>query len=411
MTDDTGRAGLKRRTRIAAARATLREAVAPHDRTETRPVGAADGRALAAAAAARRPVPGYDRVAADGHAVRAADTFGAGGRSPAVLRPVEGSVGPGEAVRVTAGDELPGGADAVARLADAERVGGVLELFGAVTEGENVDPAGSDADEGERLFDAGDRLRPSDLGLLRAAGHATVDLRDRPTVAVVPTGDGLVADAPDGGEIVETDGLTAARLVERWGGDATVRDPVPGDRSAIRAALATVDADLAVTTGGTSAGDAAVGALGEPLVHGLALSPGRTAALGAVGDTPAVLLPGDPVACLVAAAHLLRPAVRRAGGLPGDGAPAVAATLARKIASEPGVRTAAPVRLEPSAGRERATGADGGAGSREAAPTGVGDDTDRSSVARADGWVTVAEDREGIAAGERVGVERWEVCA
>ena len=117
--------GFKEVTRVAAARERLREAVTPLSRTDTVPLSAAEGRALAEPVDARRAVPDYRRAAMDGFAVRAADTFGASDRAPEVLRevgddadPAETSVGPGETTRVHTGSALPDGADAVVFMTD-----------------------------------------------------------------------------------------------------------------------------------------------------------------------------------------------------------------------------------------------------------------------------------------------------
>jgi molybdopterin molybdotransferase len=367
------------------------------------PLSAAEGRVLADPADARRDVPGYARAAMDGWAVRAADTFGAGDRSPEILREGEDAVGPGEAVRVHTGSELPDGADAVVKVERTETVAGEVEVFDAVAEGENVGPPGEDVEEGQRLFDAGHRLRPSDLGLLKATGVDRVQVRERPTVGVVPTGEELVQRDPDPGEVVETNGLTVSRYVEGWGGAATYRNVVTDDFQALRAAIERdLTKDLVVTTGGSSVGERdlvpeVVDDLGEVLVHGVALKPGHPVALGVVRDTPVLVLPGYPVACIVNAVQFLRPALKWVGGMPLDPHPTTRARLTRKVPSEPGTRTFARVSL----------GADDD-GATVATPTRASGAGVLSSVALADGWVVVPEESEGLPEGETVAVENWE---
>ncbi|XVH32372.1 gephyrin-like molybdotransferase Glp [Haloferacaceae archaeon DSL9] len=404
-TEDRRRAGFKQRTRVADALERFLAGVRPHERSETVPLEAADGRAVAETLTAPNPVPGYDRAAMDGYAVRARDTFGAGDRSPAILRETTGTVGPDEAVRVHTGSDLPDGADAVAMIESVEAVGDELEVFDALAEGENVGETGEDVDEGQVLYEPGHRLRPSDLGLLKSVGVDTVSVFERPRVAVIPTGEELVEADPKPGEVIETNGLTVSRLVERWGGEARHRDIVTDDEAALRAALdRDGDADLLATTGGSSVGERdlipdVVDDLGEVLVHGVALKPGHPVALGVVDETPVVMLPGYPVACIINAVQFLRPALRRAGGLPDRPHPAREATLTRKIPSEPGIRTFARVRTE--------TTDDGLA----ATPTRASGSGVLSSVALADGWVVVPESREGFAEGETVAVEDWEWSA
>ncbi|WP_136716088.1 molybdopterin molybdotransferase MoeA [Halorientalis salina] len=452
---DPRESGFKEVTRLAAARERLRDAVSPHDRTERVPLSAADGRAIAETVTARRPVPHYDRAAMDGFAVRAEDTFGAGDRSPAVLRerqrdgaaqpgdaPPE--VAPGEALRVHTGSEIPPGADAVVMVEQTERVarsatdsengdsaerssadhssgqspreeavsghGGDVEVFDAVGEGENVAPAGEDVAEGQTLFEPGHQLRPSDLGLLKSVGIDTVTCYGQPTVGVVPTGEELVQHDPEPGEIIETNGLTVAQYVEDWGGKATYRDVVTDDENALRAAIQRdLTKDVVVTTGGSSVGERdlipeVVDELGEVLVHGVALKPGHPVGFGVVEETPVIMLPGYPVACIVNAVQFLRPAVKWSGHLPLRAHPATEAVLDRKIPSDPGTRTFARVSLDPDGASVDETDAE----PPTATPTRASGAGVLSSVALADGWVVVPEDSEGIPEGERVTVQHWE---
>jgi molybdopterin molybdotransferase len=404
-TPDRRTSGFKNRTRLDAAVDRLLAAVEPHDRTERLSLNMADGRAVATTITAPNPVPGYDRAAMDGFAVRAADTFGAGERSPSILEtvPPEDEIVPGTAAAVDTGSELPAGADAVVMIEQVETNGEEIHVHQAVAEGENVGDAGEDVAEGQTLYEPGHRLRPSDLGLLKSVGLWKLDVFKKPTVGVVPTGEELVEVDPDPGEIIETNGLTVAQYVTRWGGEATYRDIVTDDEAALRAAIQRdLTKDIIVTTGGSSVGERdllpeIVDDLGDLLIHGVAIKPGYPVAIGVVQETPVLMLPGYPVSCLVNAVQFLRPAVKKAGHLPIEPVPSREATLSRKIPSEPGTRTFA--RVE--------TGVDE-RGDRTATPTRAGGAGVLSSVALADGWVVVPEDREGYAAGDRVAIEDWE---
>ena len=415
MSHDRREAGFKRRTRVADALATLLDAAAPHGRTESARLADADGRVVAEPIDAPAPVPSYDRAAMDGYAVRAEDTFGASDRSPAVLRAAgteAESIAPGEAARVHTGSAVPGGADAVVMIEQVEEVGDEVEAFDAVATGENVGDAGEDVADGQRLFDAGHVLRPSDLGLLKSVGLDAVPVYEPPTVAVIPTGEELVQSDPDPGEVIETNGLTVSRLVERWGGEARYRDVVTDDEEALAAAVeADLDADVVVTTGGSSVGERdlipeVVDGLGEVLVHGVALKPGHPVCLGVADGTPVVSLPGYPVACIVNAAQFLRPVQKRVGGTTADPFPTRRAVLDRKVASEPGTRTFARVALSE---RETDESDNDETALPAATPTRASGSGILSSVALADGWVVVPEPREGLDAGEVVDVELWEV--
>lgn len=474
-------------TRLDVARERLLSRVEPHDRVERVELARAIGRPVAAAVTAAARVPAHDRVVVDGYAVRAADTTGADERSPVALRvasdrdgepdgPPDEATGGGTAVPVEAGEAVPTGTDAVVRPRAVRRVGAgedgdVIEVSGAAAAGDGIVRAGGDVVSGQTLFDPGHEVRASDAALLKAAGVDRVPVARRSSVGVVPTGDELVQGAPGPGEVVETDGLALASLIDRWGGVPTYRNVVPDDDPALGAALTRETAsDVIVLVGGTGPGASdrtvqAVAAAGEVLVHGVAMDPGGSVALGVVRERPVLVLPGAPAACTVAAVQFLRPVLRRVVGLPtgaagdrretatGTGpagtdrdrgtclpwAPTVRARLDGRVDSEPGVRTFATVRL-----RRRGSSSDESvADPIEGEPNRATDDPDvdvardhghghghdhdrghdheyvavparraggvlRSSVALSDGWVTVPESSPGVDAGSSVAVERWE---
>jgi len=221
-------------------------------------------------------------------------------------------------------------------------------------------------------------------------------------VGVIPTGEELVESDPEPGEIIETNGLTVSQFVDHWGGEATYRNIVTDDEAALRAAIQRdLTKDIIVTTGGSSVGERdlipeVVDDLGEVMVHGVAIKPGYPVALGIVEETPVIMLPGYPVSCLIGAVQLLRPTLKAVGGLPDEPLPTQEATLTRKLPSEPGTRTFARVETESTDDGLQAT------------PVRVKGAGVLSSVALADGWVVVPEDREGYADGEQVTVEFWE---
>ena len=404
---DRKQSGFKRRTPVEEARERLREATTRRVGTMELPLTRADERVLAESVNANRNVPHYRRAAMDGYAVRAADTFGASERSPELLRVTEREAdpAPGEAVRVHTGSEVPESCDAVVMIEDVDEIGAELEVFNAVARGENVAPIGEDVEAGQALYEPGHRLRPSDLGLLKSLAVDEVEVYDQPTVGVIPTGEELVQHDPDPGEIIETNGLTVSRLVSRWGGRAEYRNVVTDDPESLRAAVQRdLTKDIIVTTGGSSVGERdllpeVVDDLGEVLVHGVGLKPGHPVALGVVEETPVLMLPGYPVACIVNAVQFLRPAMHWVQGRSPPPHPTQQARLARKIPSEPATRTFARVRTDRE-GDELI-----------AEPTRAKGSGVLSSVALADGWVVVPEAREGIPEGETVEVQRWEWSA
>jgi len=402
------------RTALSAVRDRLDEEVDPIDRTETLPVSTAVGRSLADSVTARQSVPHYDQVARDGFAVRAADIADADEANSTVLALDEISAGgtariaPGTAVRVDAGDELPDGADAVVALGDGARRGtdlqtvsdGEITVERPVSSASGVRTAGDDVALDEVVRPAGHRLRPSDPALCTAVGHTRVEVVQRPTVGVVPASGGLVPGDPSSGVVVETNGTTVSEFVERWGGKVTYRDPVSTDPHALRAAVQRdLTKDLLVTVGGTGQGESdivgsVIADLGEVLVDGVALEPGETTTLSVVRDRPVVSVPGDPVAAFVAVYQLVGPAVTRLAGRDPPVPVGTDAELDETVDSERGVTSIRPVEFV----------GDGGGTDRTVRPV---EDEPLSTLARADGWVTVSPETESVAAGETVSVERW----
>ncbi len=394
-------------TTLAAARRSLREIVSPVDRTETIGLAAADGRVLASPIAARSSVPHYSRAAMDGYAIRAADTDGASDRSPASIELAAETVTPGEAVRVHTGSELPPGADTVVRLERAERRDERIDVARDVPEGKDVAPVGEDLQEGQHLYDPGHRLRPSDLGLLKSTGVREVEAYERPRVALLPTGEEVVEADPDPGEIIETNGLTAGRYVERWGGSPRRERVVPDERTALsRAIRGAGDADLIATIGGSSVGErdlvpGVVESVGGMQVHGVSIKPGHPVGIGSVDGTPLLALPGYPVSAIINAVQFLRPALCWLSGTDPERLPTTRATLAEPIDSDRGVRRFSRVRVSVSEG-------DTGSTTRRAVPTAHSGAGVLSSVALADGWVEVSEEEGKIQAGTGVSVQDWE---
>jgi len=363
----------------------------------------AEGRVVASPVEAERPVPHYDRAAMDGYAVRAADTHGASGASPVRLGLADEEVDGGEAAHVHTGSAVPDGADAVVRVEETEVMDDTVEVSVAVSEGENVAYIGEDVSEGETVVKEGARLYPSRLGVLRSVGVETVELRRKPRVTVVPTGDEVVTSNPEPGEVVGTNGRMVAGYVERWGGEATVSDVIPDDEDALRDALrgSTEDADIVATTGGSSVGDRdllpdVIDGIGELLVHGVAVKPGHPVGFGVVDETPVVMLPGYPVSCIVNSFEFLRHGVRELLGVEETPEPTTRCMLGEKIPSEVGARTYTRVVVEEN---------EDGRVARPVRTKGAGV---LSSVAEADGFVVTPESREGYAEGDEVDVLLWE---
>jgi molybdopterin molybdotransferase len=383
----------KTRTPFGVALDMFLNAIVPIEDTEVTPIREARGRVLASQIIAPRDEPNYRRAAMDGYAVIADDTLGASERSPVALK-IGDDVRRGVVSRVHTGSKMPDQADAVVMVEDVERLDDVAEIRAQTHPFENVGLKGEDVRRGEQLFHPGHRLRPADIGLLAALEVADVTVYRQPDVAIIPTGEELVGGTPAEGEVVETNGLMNALLVEQWGARYRYRNIVPDVRELVEAALLRdTDADLILTTGGTSVGirdlvSEAVQKLGKVLVHGIAISPGKPTALGFVEDTPVACLPGFPVACLVASYAFAKPAINRLAHVEREFERTVTGTLAGKLTSKPGSRTYARVALR----------------DEHVEPIMISGSGILSSMAKADGFVIIPENVEGYDEGQQVEV-------
>ncbi|MCQ1534313.1 molybdopterin molybdotransferase MoeA [Methanosarcina sp. KYL-1] len=388
----------KARTPVEEAGQVFLEHISPLREAEEVALEACAGRVLADEIVAGRNVPHYRRSAMDGYAVRASDTFGASPASPVLLQ-LSDRVEDGSCTWVHTGAAVPEEADAVLMVEDTAVVGNLVEVRAQVYPNRNVGPVGEDIKAGDPVFEVGHLLRPCDASVLASLGLNRVRVFRKPVVAVIPTGDELISrekagEVPPPGKVLETNGLMAALYVEKWGGISRCTGIVPDDPRKIREAVeANLDADMILLSGGTSVGKRdhapqVVEGLGNLLVHGVGLIPGKPTALGVIGEVPVVCLPGYPVAGLVAMYFFVRPGLRKRGSIPEPPEIPLRRQLASKISSKIGYVNFVRVVFEGDLVRPLM-----GAGA------GV-----LSSVAKADGFVLVPENVEGYEAGEEVDV-------
>lgn len=309
------------------------------------PLDEAFGRVLARDLVAQRTQPPFPNSAMDGYALRAADTPGAlrvVGES-AAGRAFDGSVGPGEAVRIFTGAPAPVGADAIVVQENVRRDGDRITLAAPVRIGDNLRFEGLDFREGETLIGAGRRLSSRDIALAAAANHAGLIVRRRARVAILATGDELVAPgAPIGpSQIVASNNFTVAGIVAACGGLAIdlgiARDSMDALDAAIRQAI-DAKPDVLVTLGGASVGDhdlvqKALATAGMELgFWKIAMRPGKPLMHGRLGAMRVLGLPGNPTSSTVCAVLFLRPLLRALHGEPDPGAdPTRAARLAADV--------------------------------------------------------------------------------
>jgi len=325
-------------------------AAAPKAGVETVPLERAARRILAERVVSKIDVPGFDRAAMDGYALRSAETLDARedrpvafvlvGRVPMGRRP-EVVVGEGEAVEVSTGSMMPEGADAVVMVEHAEVAGSSLFIRRAVHVGENTHRAGGDVAFGETVLLPGRKLSAREVGLLAAVGRRDVKVRSL-KVAVASTGNELISPgeslAP--GRIYDINSYSIAAAVEECGGTPQIYGILPDDPDSMAEGLLAMagESDLVLVSGSTSAGIGdmvyrVVEELGEIKFHGINLKPGKPTLFGTVGNKPIIGLPGYPTSALTVFGLLAAPFIRRAVGTE-HLAPRARGRLAKPVRSE-----------------------------------------------------------------------------
>lgn len=388
----------KKRTSVDEALRLFLERISTIKKTEEIPLETCTGRVLAEAVLSERNVPHYRRAAMDGYAVRVSDTMGASPSNPVMLQ-LSDRVEEGTSTWVHTGAAVPEGADAVVMVEDTITAGNLVEIRAQVYPGRNVGQIGEDIKKGDMVFEEGHLLRPCDVAVLASLGLDRVKVFNKPVVAVIPTGDELISrqekrDVPPPGMVLETNGLMSSLYVQKWGGVPRYLDIVPDNPDSIKRVIeANLDADMIILSGGTSVGkrdhaSEVVAALGELLVHGIGVIPGKPSALGIINNIPVVCLPGYPVAGLVSLYFFVRPGIRKLATIPEIPEPIFKKRLAAKISSKIGYVSFVRVVFE---------------GDKVRPLTGNGDRV-LTSVAKADGYVLVPENVEGYEEGEEVDV-------
>ena len=350
-------------------------------------------------------LPQFNRSAVDGYAVKAEDTTEASQSRPRILKlTVKENLGRGQAKQIWTGNPTPRNADAVVMLEHTCTKDNTIEIIVPLTPGENVSKKGEDVKKGEMAVKAGTRLQPHHLALLAALGVTEVAVVRKPKIAILSTGNELIelGTKPSSNQIVNSNRYLIAGLCHELGADpmymGIVRDNENEIASKINEGLE--KADIVITTGGTSVGVAdlvplVVEKLGRPgiVVHGIALRPGMPTALGALKGKPVFVLSGNPVAAAVGFEVFVRPTVLKMLGTEAEPRPWAQARLTRRVAGALGRRVYLRVRTE---WRKAELVAE---------PVSTRGSGLLSSLTKANGYVVIPEDREGLEKGETVTVQ------
>jgi molybdopterin molybdotransferase len=374
---------------------------------ETVALAEADGRILAHDIAAPLPLPPFTNSAVDGYAVASRDLPKAETEAFPVLGRVQAGAAADDAiktrhaVRIFTGAPMPAGADTVFMQEDVRVDGGKVVLPAGLKPGANVRPAGEDIPLGHAALKAGQRLRPQDVALVAAFGLARVDVVRRIRVAVFSTGNELVSpgEVRAAPQLFDSNRFMLMAMLRRLGCEVSDLGIFGDEQNALASALKRVAGqhDLLLTTGGVSTGEedhvkAAVESAGKLVLWRMAIKPGRPVAMGIIGGTPFIGLPGNPVASFVTFVHVVRPTILAlSGARPEKVAPMpvrAAFSYKKKIARREYVR----VSLRKSA--------DGALEATKFPREGAGL---LSSLADTDGLAELGEDVTQVAPGDTIG--------
>jgi putative molybdopterin biosynthesis protein len=387
--------------------------------SERVPLSRGSSRVLAEPVVAGVDVPGYDRSNVDGFAVRAADTAGASERAPKMLR-LNGevltpgveprlAVEPGTATLIATGGMLPRGADAVAMVeqTEVERKDGrtLVEVRRPATPGRFIAFAGSDLARGETAVRAGQRLTSREIAMIAAVGCAEVAVHRKPRVAVISTGNELVAPGEPmrPGAVYDSNAAILAAAVEEAGGTAVPLGIGRDDEAALARLVdeGLAGCDMVLMSGGTSKGVGdlcyrAVARLSDPgvVVHGVAIKPGKPVCLAATAGKPVVVLPGFPTSAIFTFHTFVAPVIRALAGLPRQETGLLDATLPLGVSSERGRTEFMMVSLVPRAN-------DGGLAAYPIAK----DSGSVTAFSHADGFIAIGQHVESMAADTPVSVQ------
>lgn len=276
--------------------------------------------------------PPFERSAMDGYAIRAENTFGFSETNPAMLKIVD-SIGAGqvsnkvvrngEAIKIATGAPIPAGSNAVVMEEYTYSEGDHLKVEISLTPGENVSPQGEDINERDIVLTEGKVLRPQDLAIIASAGYNRVNVFKKPKIGVITTGNELVMPHPDirGAEVINSNHYTFKAIVEASMAIPTLVHCFDSHKLVEDEFERLLDThDALISTGGTaiSKGDVVVDVtnkMGEVMIHGVALRPGKPFGFGIIHEKPVFMLSGYPVAAMVQADVFVRNSLHKMQGI------------------------------------------------------------------------------------------------
>ncbi|MEW6067492.1 MAG: molybdopterin biosynthesis protein [Nitrospirota bacterium] len=376
------------------------------------------GRITSEAIAAKISSPFYHSSAMDGYAVRFSDTFGASEKIPKRLKIGE------QAVYVDTGDPLPDGFNAVIMIEDVNIVkkqsgvesqqsnpplppfskGGIaeyIEIISPATPWQHVRVIGDDIVATELILPENHRIRPVDIGAMLAGGHIEVMVRRKPKVVIIPTGTEIVEPGTKlkKGDIIEYNSSILGGLVSEWGGEPVRFSIVPDNLEELKNAILNAHAvgDLIVINAGASSGsedftEKAIKDIGDVILHGVSIKPGKPVILGWVRDKPVLGIPGYPVSAYITFVIFAKPLIYKWQGIEIEESEILRARISRQVASTLGQEEFLRVKVGKVGANFIATPVSRGAGML-------------MSLVRADGFIRIPAMSEGIGKGTEIDVE------
>ena len=344
---------------------------------------------------ARHSSPTYNAAAMDGIAVNFLDLVSASEATPVILNSQKYQT-------VNTGNAVPDHFNAVVMIEDVHtHRDGSVELINPATPWDHVRTVGEDIVATELIIPEGHAIRPIDQGALLAAGITEIDVLIPPSIAVIPTGSELITPGMSvkPGQIIEFNSRILCGYLEAWGAEAHAHPPVSDDPDKLRDAIRTaaLSSDIVVTNAGASAGTkdfsaTILGDLGELIVHGVAIKPGKPVILAIVKGTPVIGLPGYPVSALLTLKLFGEELIHGFLGVNTPPKDFIEARMSRPTPSSMGVDQFVRVTLGQVNKNLIATPSGKGAGAV-------------MSMVRADGILTIPAGSEGVGAGETVKIE------
>jgi len=369
------------------------------------------GRVIAEDMIAPRDLPPYDNSGMDGYAVRHEDIRNASEKNPVRLEVIEDlragfvsekKVQKGQAIRIMTGAPIPKGADAVVPVEETERGNGFAFILKTGFPGGYIRRAGEDVKKGDLVISAGDLIRPSEIGMLASMGRSFVSVCQRPSVAILCTGEELVdvGESLDGVKIVSSNSYTLAAQVKECGAIPIQLGIAKDRKDEIKEkVLQGFRSDVFISSAGVSVGDYdfvrdVLKELDvEMIFWRVAMNPGKPVAFWMYDGKPAFSLPGNPVSSMITFEQFVRPSLLKMMGHRQIFRPVVEAALKEEIRKEPGKRhfIRAMVSFKNDGYFVTTTGPQGSGILR--------------SMVKANGLIVIPEDQEIVRAGEKVKVQ------